>query len=1354
MQCRIMNEYNQECVNLGFNAISTNHVCKELIIEPTGELIPSSKMPDIMFPSVPQTIPCENKTVNSSASPETTTKRLPEEVTASPEPTSKRAIEDDTASPEPTTKRPLEDNTASPEPRSKPILEDDTATPEPTSKRVPEHDTASPEQTTKRALKDDTATPEPTTKRFTEDDTASPEPSSKRISEDDTVFTEPTIKSIPDDKQSTEEKSTQYPATPTDYGGIDDQAGDKPATQKAPEPTIKRVTEDDTTTPAPTTKGEPSTAEPITKRGTKGEMATIKPSPIHTEETVQEVTMAGKDKPTDGANGEVTQSPVDKTSYPDVKFPTDLLPTIACHNLTTNSTEGEANVVSSKSGEKVTQAQVTPTDDGGIDNLEGDKPTTKPVTKPKTPDPTTKRVSEKDTASPEPTTKRIPEDDTATPEPTSKRVPEEDTGSPEQTTKRTLEDDTATPEPLTKRIPEDDTASPKPTPKRISKHETASTEPTIKSIPDGKQSTEEGSTKYPATPTDEGGIDDLAGDKPATQKVSEPTIKRVTEDDTTTPALTTKVGPSTAEPTTKRFTKGKMATIKPSPIHTEGAVQEVTKSGKDKPTDGVNGEVTQSPVEKTSYPDVKFPTDLLPTIACHNLTTNSTEGGANVVSSKSGEKVTQAPVTPTDDGGIDNLEGDKPTTKSKTPQPTTKRIPENKSTKSQATPTDDGSIDNLEGDKPTTKPVIKPATPEQTTKRITNPIYSNVPSAITTQQPIVEKQTTKPYVKEGTNKAKTEKPSTGPDDKFIETVTGVDLSKPTDQSSYDSPNLCNRNKTLQMEVLLYCQLSVFSLQSNVECKINPMNSFQICFEAMCKDPSQQTKCTILRAYNKDCIMAGFSAVTTKDVCDDEPIVGDASATPELVTKRAPEDKTITLEPATKRVSKDDSASKLTKKGFPEYKTTTVGQTTKYVPKDDSNYLEPTSQRISEDDTASPEPTSKPVPEYDTATPEPWTKRIPEDDTASPEPSSKRISEDDTVFTEPTIKSIPDDNQTTEEKSTQYPATPTDDGGIDDLAGDKPATQKAPEPTIKRVTEDDTTTPEPMTKGEPSTAEPTTKRVTKGKMATIKPSPIHTEGAVQEVTMALAGTDKPTDGINGDVTQSPVEKTSYPDVKFPTDLLPTIACHNLTTNSTEGGANVVSSKSGEKVTQAPVTPTGDRGIDNLEGDKPTAKPVRKPVTKPQTPEPTTKQIPENKSTKSQATPTNDGGIDNLKGDKPTTTPVTKPETPEQTTKRITNPIYPNVPSAIPTQQPIVEKQTTKPYVKEGTTKPNIEKSSMGPHDKLSEAKPTGELLSKPTESRSSDLCSRDKTLQMGVFLYCQLGVFGIQGNAECNSVSKE
>ena len=51
-----------------------------------------------------------------------------------------------------------------------------------------------------------------------------------------------------------------------------------------------------------------------------------------------------------------------------------------------------------------------------------------------------------------------------------------------------------------------------------------------------------------------------------------------------------------------------------------------------------------------------------------------------------------------------------------------------------------------------------------------------------------------------------------------------------------------------------------------------MDSFQICFETMCKDPSKKTKCTILEAYNKDCVSAGFNPISTKDVCDDEPIV--------------------------------------------------------------------------------------------------------------------------------------------------------------------------------------------------------------------------------------------------------------------------------------------------------------------------------------------------------------------------------------------------------------------------------------------------------------------------------------------------
>ena len=52
--------------------------------------------------------------------------------------------------------------------------------------------------------------------------------------------------------------------------------------------------------------------------------------------------------------------------------------------------------------------------------------------------------------------------------------------------------------------------------------------------------------------------------------------------------------------------------------------------------------------------------------------------------------------------------------------------------------------------------------------------------------------------------------------------------------------------------------------------INAMDIFQKCYETMCKEPSQQTKCNILIEYNRACTSAGFTALSTKDVCFFEP----------------------------------------------------------------------------------------------------------------------------------------------------------------------------------------------------------------------------------------------------------------------------------------------------------------------------------------------------------------------------------------------------------------------------------------------------------------------------------------------------
>ena len=260
--------------------------------------------------------------------------------------------------------------------------------------------------------------------------------------------------------------------------------------------------------------------------------------------------------------------------------------------------------------------------------------------------------------------------------------------------------------------------------------------------------------------------------------------------------------------------------------------------------------------------------------------------------------------------------------------------------------------------------------------------------------------------------------------------------------------------------------------------LKAMDQFQNCSTTMCKDPSENTKCQVLRAYNEVCVNAGFSALPTGAVCDEDPTEDtvtesgitvteseitfskdklDFSTTEaggvdnikgdKPTTKPVPREGTSTQEPATLNITTPERIPKVTdpKVTSPkvttlevtdpkvtEAKATTPDSTMKSIPENNTANPEPTRIRNHEDDTAiweptikiipkdnkaSPEPTTKWIPAYETTSQEPATNRIPKGDTATPEPTTKRIPEDDTATPDSTTKRIPEDDTATLEDKT-------------------------------------------------------------------------------------------------------------------------------------------------------------------------------------------------------------------------------------------------------------------------------------------------------------------------------------------------
>ena len=242
-----------------------------------------------------------------------------------------------------------------------------------------------------------------------------------------------------------------------------------------------------------------------------------------------------------------------------------------------------------------------------------------------------------------------------------------------------------------------------------------------------------------------------------------------------------------------------------------------------------------------------------------------------------------------------------------------------------------------------------------------------------------------------------------------------------------------------------------------------MDQFQNCSTTMCKDPSEKTKCQVLRAYNEVCVNAGFSALPTGAVCDEDPTEDtvtesgitvteseitfskdklDFSTTEaggvdnikgdKPTTKPFPREDTSTQESAALNITTPERTPKVntleattpkattpdsTMKSIPEGDTASPESATKRAPEDNTDTREPTVKIIPKDNATSPEPTTKKIPEYETTSQEPVTNRIPKGDTATPEPTTKRIPEDDTATPDSTTKRIPEDDTATHEDKT-------------------------------------------------------------------------------------------------------------------------------------------------------------------------------------------------------------------------------------------------------------------------------------------------------------------------------------------------
>lgn len=535
-----------------------------------------------------------------------------------------------------------------------------------------------------------------------------------------------------------------------------------------------------------------------------------------------------------------------------------------------------------------------------------------------------------------------------------------------------------------------------------------------------------------------------------------------------------------------------------------------------------------------------------------------------------------------------------------------------------------------------------------------------------------------------------------------------------------------------------------------------IDQYNNCYNSLCKVPTQATKCEVLKAYNSACVKAGFSALSTKKVCNEIEKPSDksdkstemkstdksssGSGTIETRSKVDPSLQPVTRKPDVKSTSSDKEQSTLS------IATSTVDG--------DINNIEGDKTKTDNDKV---EPTAPP-----------FSSKIP-----SVIPTGETVKEAST-------------GTKADSKSTISPATSTDDGDIDNIEGDKTTTDAHKvKPTVKssvkpsdegKPTESKQTTTKSSVE---STASPATS-TDKSNIDNIEGEKTKTDDGNSKLTVSSVipsvlptgdditatrdgGRVKPTGSASTDSIKS---KPSQDGKVKPTDV-----------KSTDGEQKTT--KSELESTAAPSTATDGGDIDNIEGDKTKTDEKTTDVTK-----------SKYQSTSSSLVTSTDTG-DNLEStaDSKTSSKIE----PTDGVKPSASTILSDIPSVLPsvredkTVESTAEKQKVT-FTQDGTyrsDKPISETKtirtdsgrdnpqatitfmsrSIDDSDKLTILPFTTELsTSEPVESTKGEVsvttsavpepaknkCTENLTIQGKVFSFCMSNILGGESNAECNA----
>ena len=535
-----------------------------------------------------------------------------------------------------------------------------------------------------------------------------------------------------------------------------------------------------------------------------------------------------------------------------------------------------------------------------------------------------------------------------------------------------------------------------------------------------------------------------------------------------------------------------------------------------------------------------------------------------------------------------------------------------------------------------------------------------------------------------------------------------------------------------------------------------IDQYNNCYNSLCKVPTQATKCEVLKAYNSACVKAGFSALSTKKVCNEIEKPSDksdkstemkstdksssGSGTIETRSKVDPSLQPVTRKPDVKSTSSDKEQSTLS------IATSTVDG--------DINNIEGDKTKTDNDKV---EPTAPP-----------FSSKIP-----SVIPTGETVKEAST-------------GTKADSKSTISPATSTDDEDIDNIEGDKTTTDAHKvKPTVKssvkpsdegKPTESKQTTTKSSVE---STASPATS-TDKSNIDNIEGEKTKTDDGNSKLTVSSVipsvlptgdditatrdgGRVKPTGSASTDSIKS---KPSQDGKVKPTDV-----------KSTDGEQKTT--KSELESTAAPSTATDGGDIDNIEGDKTKTDEKTTDVTK-----------SKYQSTSSSLVTSTDTG-DNLEStaDSKTSSKIE----PTDGVKPSASTILSDIPSVLPsvredkTVESTAEKQKVT-FTQDGTyrsDKPISETKtirtdsgrdnpqatitfmsrSIDDSDKLTILPFTTELsTSEPVESTKGEVsvttsavpepaknkCTENLTIQGKVFSFCMSNILGGESNAECNA----